>query len=53
MAVMDNAHVTLVTRTVNGEPRTVTADNRLSLLDLLRERLGLTGSAWPPEHVTC
>ncbi|MGW0822817.1 2Fe-2S iron-sulfur cluster-binding protein [Streptomyces sp. NPDC002845] len=30
--------------TVNGEPHTVTVDNRTSLLDLLRERLGLAGT---------
>ncbi|MDT0568506.1 (2Fe-2S)-binding protein [Streptomyces sp. DSM 3412] len=30
--------------TVNGERRTLTIDNRTSLLDLLREHLGLTGS---------
>ncbi|WP_405892400.1 (2Fe-2S)-binding protein [Streptomyces sp. NBC_00104] len=30
--------------TVNGERRTVTIDNRTSLLDLLREHFGLTGS---------
>ncbi|GEC09036.1 carbon-monoxide dehydrogenase small subunit [Streptomyces spinoverrucosus] len=34
----------LVSVTVNGERRTVTVDNRTSLLDLLREHLGLTGS---------
>ncbi|WP_171109818.1 MULTISPECIES: (2Fe-2S)-binding protein [unclassified Streptomyces] len=33
-----------VSVTVNGERRTVTVDNRTSLLDLLREHLGLTGS---------
>ncbi|MER6711319.1 MULTISPECIES: (2Fe-2S)-binding protein [unclassified Streptomyces] len=33
-----------VTLTVNGERRTVTVDHRTSLLDLLREHLGLTGS---------
>jgi xanthine dehydrogenase YagT iron-sulfur-binding subunit len=33
-----------VTLTVNGERHTVTIDNRTSLLDLLREHLGLTGS---------
>ncbi|MBV7700172.1 (2Fe-2S)-binding protein [Streptomyces sp. TRM70350] len=33
-----------VALTVNGERRTVTVDNRTSLLDLLREHLGLTGS---------
>ncbi|WP_327672747.1 MULTISPECIES: (2Fe-2S)-binding protein [unclassified Streptomyces] len=35
---------TNVTLTVNGRRHTVTADNRTSLLDLLREHLGLTGS---------
>ena len=29
---------------VNGSPRTMTIDNRTSLLDLLREHLGLTGT---------
>jgi xanthine dehydrogenase YagT iron-sulfur-binding subunit len=33
-----------VSLTVNGTRRTVTVDNRTSLLDLLREQLGLTGS---------
>jgi xanthine dehydrogenase YagT iron-sulfur-binding subunit len=33
-----------VSLTVNGVRHTVTIDNRTSLLDLLRERLGLTGS---------
>ncbi|MER7692500.1 2Fe-2S iron-sulfur cluster-binding protein [Streptomyces sp. NPDC097610] len=33
-----------VSLTVNGAQRTVEIDNRTSLLDLLRERLGLTGS---------
>ncbi|MET9561756.1 (2Fe-2S)-binding protein [Streptomyces tauricus] len=33
-----------VALTVNGERHTVTVDNRTSLLDLLREHLGLTGS---------
>ncbi|MFI6440277.1 (2Fe-2S)-binding protein [Streptomyces sp. NPDC050759] len=33
-----------VSLTVNGIRRTVTVDNRTSLLDLLREHLGLTGS---------
>ncbi|AMW15199.1 carbon monoxide dehydrogenase [Streptomyces qaidamensis] len=33
-----------VSLTVNGKRRTVTVDNRTSLLDLLREHLGLTGS---------
>ncbi|AQU70113.1 (2Fe-2S)-binding protein [Streptomyces niveus] len=33
-----------VSLTVNGKRHTVTVDNRTSLLDLLREHLGLTGS---------
>jgi xanthine dehydrogenase YagT iron-sulfur-binding subunit len=33
-----------VSLTVNGQRHTVTIDNRTSLLDLLREHLGLTGS---------
>ena len=53
MAVMDNAHATLVTLTVNGEPAAVMADNRLSLLDLLRERLGLTGTKKGCDHGQC
>jgi xanthine dehydrogenase YagT iron-sulfur-binding subunit len=33
-----------ITITVNGEPHSLTIDTRTSLLDLLREHLGLTGS---------
>ncbi|MBO0878100.1 MAG: (2Fe-2S)-binding protein [Pseudonocardia sp.] len=35
---------TTVTLTVNGAKRTVPVDNRTSLLDMLRERLQLTGT---------
>ena len=35
---------TLITCTVNGEERTVLADTRDTLLELLRDRLGLTGA---------
>jgi aerobic carbon-monoxide dehydrogenase small subunit len=35
---------TLITCTVNGEERTVLADVRDTLLELLRERIGLTGT---------
>jgi xanthine dehydrogenase YagT iron-sulfur-binding subunit len=35
---------TTLTLTVNGSPYTVAVDNRTSLLDLLRERIGLTGT---------
>ena len=33
-----------VTLKINGEERTLELDTRTSLLDLLRERLGLTGA---------
>src|SRR4029079_14643977 len=35
---------TLLTCTVNGEEKSVLADSRDTLLDLLRERIGLTGT---------
>ena len=35
---------TLITCTVNGEERTALADTRDTLLELLRDRLGLTGA---------
>ncbi len=35
---------TIVTCTVNGEPRDVLADPRETVLELLRDRLGLTGT---------
>jgi len=41
---MESTHATHVTVTVNGEPRALEVDNRMSVLDLLRERLALTGS---------
>ncbi len=50
---MDTAHVSSVTLTVNGEECTVVTDNRMSLLDLLRERLGLTGAKKGCDHGQC
>jgi xanthine dehydrogenase YagT iron-sulfur-binding subunit len=50
---MDSAYETHVTITVNGEPRAVAVDNRTSVLDLLRERLGLTGSKKGCDHGQC
>jgi ferredoxin len=35
---------TLITCTVNGEERSVLADTRDTLLELLRDRIGLTGT---------
>lgn len=39
--------------TINGTPRTVEIDVRSTLLDLLRERLGLTGSKKGCDHGLC
>ena len=39
--------------TVNGEPQTITVDVRTSLLDLLRERLQLTGTKKGYDHGQC
>ncbi|WP_030619543.1 (2Fe-2S)-binding protein [Streptomyces fulvoviolaceus] len=43
-AAADTAPSSRVSLTVNGWRHTVTVDNRTSLLDLLREHFGLTGS---------
>ncbi len=42
-----------VTFRVNGASRTLAVDPRMSLLDLLRERLGLTGSKKGCDHGQC
>jgi xanthine dehydrogenase YagT iron-sulfur-binding subunit len=39
-----NGHSSPLSLTINAERRRLTVDNRTSLLDLLRERLGLTGT---------
>ncbi|CAN5174731.1 (2Fe-2S)-binding protein [soil metagenome] len=38
------ANQTVVTMRINGEQQRVSVDNRTSLLDMLRERVGLTGT---------
>jgi xanthine dehydrogenase YagT iron-sulfur-binding subunit len=38
---------------VNGSPQTVSVDTRLSLLDLLRENLGMTGTKKGCDHGQC
>jgi xanthine dehydrogenase YagT iron-sulfur-binding subunit len=43
-AVGDEAQSTQVQLKINGETRQITVDNRTSLLDLLREQAGLTGT---------
>jgi len=42
-----------VTLTVNGEPRSLRLEPRVSLLDGLREHLGLTGSKKGCDQGTC
>ncbi|GGB27942.1 aldehyde dehydrogenase iron-sulfur subunit PaoA [Allosediminivita pacifica] len=44
---------TTVTLTVNGEPRELTVDNRVTLLDALREHLELTGTKKGCDHGQC
>ncbi|MEI4471729.1 aldehyde dehydrogenase iron-sulfur subunit PaoA [Frigidibacter sp. MR17.24] len=44
---------TAVTFTVNGTPRTLTVDNRTTLLDALREHLHLTGTKKGCDHGQC
>ncbi|MGV9269151.1 (2Fe-2S)-binding protein [Kitasatospora sp. NPDC003701] len=39
--------------TVNGRPHTLTVDHRATLLDVLRERLGLTGAKQGCDHGQC
>ena len=51
--VMENTEISQVTVIVNGDPRAVEVDNRMSVLDLLRERLGLTGSKKGCDHGQC
>jgi xanthine dehydrogenase YagT iron-sulfur-binding subunit len=52
-AAPSSAGETEVTLVVNGQSRTVRVDNRTSLLDLLRERLGLTGTKKGCDHGQC
>ncbi|WP_438485281.1 2Fe-2S iron-sulfur cluster-binding protein [Streptomyces sp. S186] len=42
-----------LTLTVNGTPHTLTLDHRTTLLDLLREQLGLTGAKKGCDHGQC
>src|SRR6266705_1394502 len=44
---------TAVTVRVNGVPRTATVDVRTTLVDFLREHLGLTGTHVGCEHGVC
>ena len=44
---------TEITLTVNGQAQLLTVDNRSTLLDVLRERLGLTGTKKGCDHGQC
>jgi xanthine dehydrogenase YagT iron-sulfur-binding subunit len=48
-----DAHSAAVTLTVNGEERTLELDTRTTLLDALREHLGLTGAKKGCDHGQC
>jgi xanthine dehydrogenase YagT iron-sulfur-binding subunit len=48
-----HAQRTQLTLTVNGERHEVDADTRATLLDVLRERLGLTGAKKGCDHGQC
>jgi xanthine dehydrogenase YagT iron-sulfur-binding subunit len=53
MEATDTPFDTTIKLTVNGTPQTITVDVRTSLLDLLRERLHLTGSKKGCDHGQC
>jgi xanthine dehydrogenase YagT iron-sulfur-binding subunit len=53
MAVAAGSHVVEISLEVNGEARTLEVDTRTSLLDLLREHLGLTGAKKGCDHGQC
>jgi xanthine dehydrogenase YagT iron-sulfur-binding subunit len=50
---MSSAVHTEISLVVNGEPHTLTVDTRTTLLDLLREHLGLTGAKKGCDHGQC
>ena len=50
---MDEPVFAEISLRVNGEDHTVAVDTRSSLLDLLRERLGLTGAKKGCDHGQC
>ncbi|MFY1615629.1 2Fe-2S iron-sulfur cluster-binding protein [Micromonospora sp. WMMD736] len=51
--VVDAPHASRVAFDVNDTPREVTLDNRTTLLDALREHLGLTGAKKGCDHGQC
>src|SRR5213078_3639599 len=51
--LLDAPPTTTTTLLVNGRPHDLELDNRMSLLDALRERLDLTGSKKGCDHGQC
>ena len=50
---MESAHFTDITLDVDGSPRSLRIDNRVTLLDLLREHLGVTAPKKGCDHGQC
>jgi xanthine dehydrogenase YagT iron-sulfur-binding subunit len=53
MATQQTTHQASVALRINGERHDLTLDTRATLLDLLRERLGLTGAKKGCDHGQC
>src|ERR671930_2408145 len=53
MATQETTHQTSVSLTINGERHELDVDTRSTLLDVLRERLGLTGAKKGCDHGQC
>ncbi|WP_022879975.1 2Fe-2S iron-sulfur cluster-binding protein [Microbacterium sp. B19] len=51
--IPEATHTSHIVVTINGRPESVEVDNRMSLLDLLRERLDLIGSKKGCDHGQC
>ena len=50
---VDAANAVVVRMTINGQPQQFSLDPRVTLLDLLREHLGLTGTKKGCDHGQC
>src|SRR6266496_6352945 len=53
LAPTESPHLMRIALTVNGEQREVEVDTRASILDVLRERLGLAGAKKGCDHGQC
>src|ERR671922_388301 len=53
MATQETTHQTSVNLQINGERHDLALDTRATLLDVLRERLGLTGAKKGCDHGQC